>query len=82
MQAKLAAPLIALLNAHHQTIDPNLLLLSEAWGRAEAALKAQGRSTAALEAAAAAAEEGEEEAEEDEGAANGGVLPEDLQVCA
>jgi hypothetical protein len=48
-------------------------------------LKAQGKSTAALEAAAAAAaaaaEEGEE-AEEDEGAANGGVLPEDLQVCA
>jgi hypothetical protein len=72
--------LIALLNAHQQTIDPNLLLLSEAWGRAEAALKAQGKSTAALEAAAAA-EEGEEEAEEDGGAANGGVLPEDLQVC-
>lgn len=88
-QAKLAAPLVALLQAHQQAVDPNLLQLSEAWAQAEAALRAQGKSTAALEAAAAAEGAGEDE-EEDAALAEaaaaagngGGGVPEDLQVCA
>lgn len=86
-QAKLAAPLVDLLRAHNQAVDPNLLQLSEAWAQAEAALAAQGKSPAALEAAAAAAADGQAEEEEEEEGEDGkleagaAVLPEDLQVC-
>jgi hypothetical protein len=54
-QAKLAAPLVSLLQAHAQAIDPNLLQLAEAWAQAEAALEAQGKTPADMAAAAAAA---------------------------
>lgn len=82
MQAKLAAPLTELLQTHNQAVDPNLVQLAEAWAQAEAALQAQGKSTAALEASAAVAgEEGPEEEEELDAAAGGAQeLPEDLQV--
>ena len=81
---------MALLQAHQQAVDPNLLQLSEAWAQAEAALRAQGKSTAALEAAAAAAEGAGEDEEEDaalaeaasEAGSGGGGVPEDLQVGA
>lgn len=66
-------------------MDPNLVQLAEAWAQAEAALKAQGKSTAALEAAAAAEGAGEDEEEDGltEAAAGDAALPEDLQVgCA
>jgi hypothetical protein len=82
LQAKLAAPLVSLLQTHNQAVDPNLVQLAEAWAQADAALKAQGKSTAALEAAAAAEGAGEEEEEEGltEAAAGDAALPEDLQV--
>ncbi len=39
-QAKLAAPLVQLLQTHGQPVDPNLVALAEAWERVEAALSA------------------------------------------
>jgi hypothetical protein len=76
-----------LLQAHGQSVDPNLLALSEAWQQAEAALAAQGKSVAELAAAAAAAGSDDEGEEEHEGAAAAGQAgleqlptPEDLQV--
>jgi hypothetical protein len=81
LQAKLAAPLVSLLQSHEQPVDPNLVQLGEAWATAEAAIKAQGGSLASLEAAAAAEGAGEEE-EDDVGAeaAGAAAVPEDLQV--
>lgn len=58
-------------------MDPNLVQLAEAWAQAEAALEAQGKSVAALEAAGGGADEQEEG---EEAAAAGVELPEDLQV--
>lgn len=77
-QARLAAPLISLLQAHGQAIDPNLMQLAEAWEQAEAALAAQGKSAAA----AAAALEGDTDADEDEEEGPGklAVVAEDLLV--
>lgn len=81
-QAKLAAPLVSLLQTHEQPVDPNLVQLAEAWETAEAAIKAQGGSMAGLEAAAAAEGAGEEEEEglAEAEAAGAAAVPEDLQV--
>jgi len=79
-QAKLAAPLIDLLSAHQQSIDPNLLQLSEAWQQAEAALQARGLTAAALAAEGRAEGDDEQEEEELKQEAAGDALPEDLQV--
>jgi hypothetical protein len=44
LQARLAAPLVALLQQHDQAVDPNLVSLAEAWQQVEEALRAQGKS--------------------------------------
>jgi hypothetical protein len=87
LQARLAGPVAELLQAHCQSVDPNLLALAEAWQQAEAALAAQGKSVDALAAGAAAAGSDDDDGEEEqEGAAVGGAAadqlptPEDLQV--
>jgi hypothetical protein len=80
LQAKLAAPLVSLLQAHKQPVDPNLVQLAEAWAQAEAALQAQGKSVAALESAGGGGVADEQEEEGEEAAAAAVELPEDLQV--
>lgn len=74
--------MIDLLSAHQQSIDPNLLQLSEAWQQAEAALQARGLTAAGLAAAAEGGAERDNEQEEEDlkQEAVGDALPEDLQV--
>jgi hypothetical protein len=86
LQARLAGPVADLLQAHGQSVDPNLLALSEAWQQAEAALAAQGKSVDQLAAAAAGSDDDEGEEEHGGAAAAGQAgleqlpVPEDLQV--
>lgn len=58
-QAKLAGPIVSLLEAHGQAVDPNLLALADAWRQAEAALAAQGRALPQPAGDRAACKEGE-----------------------
>lgn len=77
LQAKLAGPVVELLQQHGQAIDPNLMQLAEAWKQVEAALQAQGKSVPDTPA-----EEADEEEQEAAAVVGGSssVIAEDLQV--
>jgi ATP-dependent RNA helicase DDX5/DBP2 len=53
--ARIAPPLAALLQAHGQALDPNLLALAQAWQLAEEHLAAAGRELPGAAAAAGGA---------------------------
>lgn len=57
MQARIAGPLVELVSAHEQSVDPLLLQLAEAWKVAETQLGPEGLAKAQQ----AEAEDGEEE---------------------
>lgn len=79
LQAKLAGPIVELLQQHDQAIDPNLMQLAEAWRQVEAALAAQGKPLPdAAAAAAGEADDDEQEASAEEGHTT--LAAEDLQV--
>jgi hypothetical protein len=73
-KARLAPDLVALLEAHGQPQDPNLVRLAEAWREAEQRLAAEGAALPQEEGGGV--EEGEEEGE---GSGAAGVA-EDLEV--